>query len=136
QIVHDHGHLTALLADLDTALLAWCGDDVGFESEEGRTPLEEAREIVSLLKEDTYEHFEREEHGLFPNLRSEFPALGDEIDGLQRGHDQICEKLEELERFITDSVDAPHEYRARVTAAGKRLGELYWKHTAVEWEMI
>jgi hemerythrin-like domain-containing protein len=136
QIVHDHGHLNALLVDLDTALRAWCGDEVGFESEEGRPPLEEAREIVGLLKDDTYEHFEREEHGLFPNLRSEFPALNDEIDLLQLGHDQICESLEDLERSLADAEEAPLEYRTRVTARSQRLGELFFKHTAVEWEMI
>ena len=135
RILHDHSHLMALLQDLDRALVIWsAADRISDEQESGSLP--DIREILELLKDDTFEHFEREEHGLFPNLRESYPHLDEEIAGLHRAHDEICEAIEALERQLQTAKDGLPESRARAVAAGQRLGQLYWSHTAVEWEMI
>ncbi len=133
RIDHDHAHLNALLRDLDRALEEWHDDTVSEEM----SPLEEAREVISLLKEDSFEHFEREEHGLFPNLKAEYPELTSDLDGLAVAHNEICEHLEVLDGVLNSATeDLPHTERASAAAAGKRLGELFWAHTAVEWKII
>lgn len=133
RIDHDHAHLNALLRDLDRALEDWHEDTVNEEM----TPLEEAREIISLLKEDSFEHFEREEHGLFPNLKAEYPELTEDLDGLGVAHNEICDHLVRLDnRLQSASEDLSHTERAITAAAGKRLGALFWAHTAIEWKII
>lgn len=134
RIEHDHQHLTLLLRDLDGALERW-HDDPNGEPEE--SPLEDARVALGLLKEDAFAHFEREEHGLFPNLVAEYPELGEDLDGLGVAHDEICEHLVSLEQSLNKATASqPSTDRAHLAAAAKRLGELFWRHTAVEWKII
>ncbi|MCA9562602.1 MAG: hemerythrin domain-containing protein [Myxococcales bacterium] len=136
RIVHDHDHQAALLSDLESALAAW-SEERPLEEGDDTPPLQAAREIISLLKEDTFEHFEAEEHGLFPNLRSDFPEVGAELDELHSAHDDISRQLELIERMLLDlPFDAAPERRAEAVAAVKRLGQLSWHHTAVEWGLI
>jgi hemerythrin-like domain-containing protein len=131
RIIHDHTHLKALLGDLERSLVVWSEADV-----DDSAPYDEAKEILALLKEDTYEHFEREEHGLFPNLRADFPELSSDIDELLSAHNEICEVIEGLERKLLPAESRQPEDRARTVAFGQKLGQLYWQHTAAEWEVI
>ncbi len=132
QLNHDHEHLDALLQDLARTIDAWGAAD----DPEG-DPLAEVREILGLFKEDTYEHFEREEHGLFPNLRADFPDLDADLDAMQRAHDAICQQIETLDAALTRA-DADRSEATIATARqeGARLEQLHRRHTAHEWGVI
>jgi hemerythrin-like domain-containing protein len=135
-IDHEHAHLSALLRDLENALGNWV--DASLSDNPGKGPsAHSVLDILTLLKDDTYEHFEREEHGLFPNLRAKFPELSIKLDELQLAHEEICKNLMQLETSLEKSPkNANFEHRAEITASAKHLVSLYWRHTAIEWKVL
>lgn len=55
---------------------------------------EDSREIfvskLDAVMNDLFEHFAREEEGLFPYILEQFPDQADAIAQLQAAHDRIC----------------------------------------------
>tara|TARA_B100000029_G_C17213500_1_gene828992 strand:+ start:69 stop:602 length:534 start_codon:yes stop_codon:yes gene_type:complete len=135
-IDHEHAHLSALLRDLEVALEKWVDASLTEDPETGPNA-RSVLDILGLLKDDTYEHFEREEHGLFPNLRAKFPKFSIQLDELQVAHEEICKHLIQLEKALEKSpAGATFEHRAEITASAKQLVSLYWRHTAIEWKVL
>ena len=135
-LCHEHDHQERLLDDLLAIIETWSGLKNN-EVENNPKSLDDAREALNLLKEDTYEHFEREEHGLFSNLRTDYPELGTELDAMTKAHDVICRQLEALDEILNSATDnSPLTVRADAAAAIKRLEVLQKKHTQHEWGVI
>jgi hypothetical protein len=85
RLEHDHTHLSRLVADLREALAAIrAGRD---ETGERR---EEFASVLGGLAAELFEHFAREEEGLFPFLQERLPDMRPAIADIERAHDRIC----------------------------------------------
>ena len=85
RLEHDHTHLSRLVAELRDALSAIRqGKD---ESGERR---EEFASVLGGLASELFEHFAREEEGLFPFLQERLPDMRPAIADIERAHDRIC----------------------------------------------
>jgi iron-sulfur cluster repair protein YtfE (RIC family) len=85
RLEHDHTHLSRLVADLRDALaVIRAGRD---ETGERR---EEFASVLAGLAAELFEHFAREEEGLFPFLQERLPDMRPAIADIERAHDRIC----------------------------------------------
>lgn len=92
---HDHAHLNRLVDGLrETAQACLRGDE---EPLEIRSDFDE---FLRVANEELFEHFDREETGLFPYLREHLSDVEDVIFGLEAGHDRICGLLTRMERIV------------------------------------
>lgn len=136
RIIHDHGHLTALLEDLTKVFQRLVERGTQAIGESGDPLLDEAREILALLKEDTYEHFEREEHAFFPNLHANYPELREDLRALHHAHDEICEQIETVWRLLAAASSDDTAQLDQLSESQERLTSLYEAHTTDEWQLI
>jgi hypothetical protein len=80
---HDHVHLSRQIDTLHAELRA-------LAAAPGGPMADDLVQALVALSEDLFEHFAREEEGLFPFLLERAPDLRDEVAALVEGHDRIC----------------------------------------------
>ena len=110
RLEHDHAHLSRLVADLREALsVIRAGRD---ETGERR---EEFASVLGGLAAELFEHFAREEEGLFPFLQERLPDMRPAIADIERAHDRICGAASRILALL--------DAAARKGPASTRLGE-------------
>ncbi|MFO0758649.1 MAG: hemerythrin domain-containing protein [Byssovorax sp.] len=122
---HDHVHLSRQIAALHAEIEALAA--LG-------TPIEPmADDIVQalvVLSEDLFEHFAREEEGLFALVTRLTPDLGAEVLDLIDAHDRICGAAS---RLVALKDRPPTQGTIDLAAAlFKRLYEIYSEHSGKE----
>ena len=85
RLEHDHTHLSRLVAELRDALTA-----IRAGRDEAGERREEFASVLGGLASELFEHFAREEEGLFPFIQERFPELRSAIAEIERAHDRIC----------------------------------------------
>ncbi|MEO7093237.1 MAG: hemerythrin domain-containing protein, partial [Polyangiales bacterium] len=85
RLEHDHTHLSRLVAELRDALAVIRAgrDDTGERREEFGS-------VLGGLAAELFDHFAREEEGLFPFIQERLPDMGATIADIERAHDRIC----------------------------------------------
>lgn len=60
---------------------------------------------LDAVMEELFEHFAREEEGLFPYLLEQMPDQADTIAQLQAAHDRICGAASRLKALAPEQID-------------------------------
>jgi hypothetical protein len=82
---HDHAQLTRLIAALHAEVVTLKEAGSPFE------PMaDDLVQALVALGEELFEHFAREEEGLFPFVVERVPDLAPDVAALVEGHDRIC----------------------------------------------
>ncbi len=127
---HDHVHLSRLVAELrqmTAELLA----------ESPRADLsEEIASTLSSLRDDLFDHFGREEEGLFPFLTEALPDLGPAVARLEGAHDRICGGISRLHAIAATGDAGLREHRALVSQLFGRFDAEYVEHARQEGEFL
>lgn len=91
-------------------------------------------QALVALSEDLFEHFAREEEGLFPFVVERAPDLAPAVASLIEGHDRICGAASRLLSLR----DRPPTERAVDLAASlfQRLVDVYVEHSGRELELL
>ncbi|TVR00490.1 MAG: hemerythrin domain-containing protein [Deltaproteobacteria bacterium] len=131
QLEHDHRHLSRLVDGMRESLR---------EAIRGERSAEDLRadlnEFVALVQEELFEHFGKEEEGLFPWLIERLPDTRDRVASLERGHDRICGVASRLQYIAGDSaVDLGAQLDTLVTLFA-RFDAYFTKHARDEWELL
>ena len=91
QLEHDHTTLSQAVADLRAAV--------------SRVPRDVFVAKLDAVMEELFEHFAREEEGLFPYLLEQLPDQTDAIAQLQAAHDRICGAASRLRALSPEQID-------------------------------
>jgi iron-sulfur cluster repair protein YtfE (RIC family) len=95
QLEHDHTTLSQAVAELRATVT--------------REPLHDRRDVfvskLDAVMDDLFEHFAREEEGLFPYILEQFPDQSDAIAQLQAAHDRICGAASRISALSPEQVD-------------------------------
>lgn len=126
ELSHDHAHVHRLMADVSQALRA----QRGLRGDTG----EALADSVAALRDELFEHFAREEGGLFPALRARLPALSDALAKLERGHDVICGALSRMLHAISGG--ALDTELPRVVSLFERFQSEYAAHAQEESDAL
>lgn len=106
QLEHDHTALSQSVADLRAIA--------------SRELLDERRDVfvskLDALIDDLFEHFAREEEGLFPYILEQCPDQSDAIAQLQAAHDRICGAASRILALSPDQGDLAVALFARFDA--------------------
>ena len=127
---HDHVHLGRLLSELRRLVAELQGDG---EREELS---EELAAALSVLRDDLFEHFGREEEALFPFLSERLPDLGPSIGRLEGAHDRICGAVVRLHALAALGAEQLRERRGLVAQLFSRFDGEYVEHARQESEFL
>ncbi|MCB9507898.1 MAG: hemerythrin domain-containing protein [Myxococcales bacterium] len=131
RLEHDHAHLNRLVDGLRESAQACLRGET--EPLDLRADLEE---FTRVAHEELFEHFDREETGLFPYLSTTLPDLAPTLAQLEAGHDRMCGLLVRLERAF----DVPDERFVAdfdaVVALFARFDALYVQHAKSEGALL
>jgi iron-sulfur cluster repair protein YtfE (RIC family) len=126
---HDHGHLSRRIATISaefTALRA-SGAPSG--------PIaDDVVQALVALSEELFEHFAREEEGLFPLIIKHAPDLAPTVAALVEGHDRICGAASRL-LALRDRAPTPGTIELAASLF-QRFEEVYAEHTGREMEVL
>lgn len=149
ELVHDHRELNGLLVALHESLLRL---DRGASVDD---ELHEIQDGIEAFREELFEHFAREQEGLFPFVVARLPALRERADGLVDEHDRVSKLLTAVvrdlrtiddvertsgERPVSEHHDDPIADRRGALAVWeqslRRFEELYAAHTKAELALL
>jgi DUF438 domain-containing protein len=126
---HDHTQLTREIAALHAEVAAL--------RQEG-TPIEpmsdDLVQALVALSEDLFEHFAREEEGLFPLILEHAPDLAPTVASLVEGHDRICGAATRLLALRDRPATAANVQLA--ASLFDRLVDVYGEHSGRELELL
>lgn len=128
---HDHVHLTRLVDGLRENTQACLRDDAD--------PLDlraDFDEFLRIANDELFEHFDREETGLFPFLVEHFPDLRDAIGSLEAGHDRMCGQLTRMERLVALDDQAFAREVDSLVALFARFDATHAKHARIESDIL
>lgn len=91
QLEHDHTTLSQAVADLRATL--------------SRVPRDVFVAKLDAVMDELFEHFAREEEGLFPYLLQQVPDQAEAIAQLQAAHDRICGAASRLKALSPEQID-------------------------------
>lgn len=131
KLEHDHMHLSRLVDGMRESLReAIRGEKDG---EALRSDLEE---FLELVQEELFEHFGKEEEGLFPWLIERLPDTRDRVASLEQGHDRICGVASRLQHIASvEAADLADHLDTLVTLFA-RFDAYFTKHARDEWELF
>ena len=131
QLEHDHVHLTKMVESIRESVQS-C-----LRGEMQPTDLEEDfLELLELLREELYEHFDKEEQALFPYILAHFADTEEAIRGLEKGHDRMCGVATRMERMITGDDETFGEGFDGLVALFARFDANYVKHARDEARLL
>jgi hemerythrin-like domain-containing protein len=131
KLEHDHIHLNRVVESLRDSVQA-C-----LRGEREPTELEDDfAEFVELVKDELFEHFEREESALFPYVAEQFPDLAPTIAGLSAAHDRICGVASRLEHVVAQGPRAFREQFETIVALFARFDANFMMHARDERDLI
>jgi hypothetical protein len=91
QLEHDHTALSQHVAELRTLV--------------HREPRDIFASKLDAVMSDLFEHFAREEEGLFPYIIEQFPDQADVVAQLQAAHDRICGAASRIAALSPEQID-------------------------------
>jgi iron-sulfur cluster repair protein YtfE (RIC family) len=104
-----------------------------------RTPQEIQSEVIEFLtvaEDEIYEHFDREEQGLFPFVIKTMPDSEKRVRDLEMAHDRMCGVLSRMHRIADQAGEAfANDFDAFV-AIFARFEANYSKHSKDEWHLL
>jgi hemerythrin-like domain-containing protein len=129
RLEHDHAKLSQRVTALRNALA---------EARQGAADAADtAREFdraLPPLMHDLFEHFAREEEGLFPFIAKELPDLEPVVNALVQAHDRICGTGSRI--LALSSRGSGTEWLTRATAMFERFDADYAAHAVREAEFL
>jgi len=131
RLEHDHIHLNRMVAGLREAIQECLQGD--------REPIElrdDFEEFLGLVQEELFEHFEREETGLFPYIAEQLPDLKPVVDALEIAHDRICGVASRMEHMINQGDDTFDQSFDLLVALFARFDANFIKHAREERELL
>lgn len=131
QLEHDHHHLDKMVAAVSEAMQAALRGE--------REPLEiqaEILEFLSVAEDEVYEHFDREEQGLFPFVLERMPESAACVRALESAHDRMCGLLSRMNRIASQSGESFGEEFESFVAIFARFEANYSKHSKDEWKLL
>lgn len=126
---HDHAHLSLKLAFLREQLTA-----LAAESATAGPSTASFLEALTELTEELFEHFAREEEGLFPFVVREVPELDAPVRALIEAHDRICGAASRI-LALRSQAGATTTFEV-ATATFRRFDEVYTDHVRSEVEFL
>lgn len=131
KLEHDHVHLSRLVEGMRESLReAIRGEKDG---ESLRADLEE---FLDLVQEELFEHFGKEEEGLFPWVIERLPDTRDRVASLEQGHDRICGVASRLQHIATAETADLSEHLDTLVTLFARFDAYFTKHAREEWELF
>ena len=131
KLEHDHVHLDRIVASLRDSMAECLRGE-----RETAELLDDLEAFVSVVQDDIFEHFEREETLLFPYLREHFPDTSKVVDSLEQSHDRICGVATRIERLITGGGDDVEANFDAIVALFARFDANYQKHSREEHGLL
>lgn len=126
---HDHAELHRSVVELSSIVRA---------VREGRLSPDDARaqlvDLTSVLSEDLFAHFSREEEVLFPYVQAAVPDLTDAVLALVVAHDGVCGTLSRLSRLVQS--EGYYSQASLVGAMADRLADGYADHARQERALL
>ncbi|MFT3766670.1 MAG: hemerythrin domain-containing protein [Minicystis sp.] len=126
---HDHAQLTRQIAALHAEVTAL--REVGAPAEPMADDLVQA---LVALSEELFEHFAREEEGLFPFVVERAPDLAPDVAVLVEGHDRICGAASRL-LALRDRAPTPGTLDLAASLF-QRLVDVYAEHSGRELALL
>ncbi len=130
RLEHDHSHLGRLVQDLRAMAPRIVGADV-----DARDIRDEFTSILQGLADDLFDHFAREEEGLFPYIVERFSELRGSIAALEQSHDRICGAASRLLSLLHRGARTDDE-RSLVGSLFARFDAQYGEHARAESELL
>lgn len=131
QLEHDHHHLDRMVEAVNEAVQSSLRGK--------RTPQDiqsEVLEFLTVAEDEVYEHFDREEQGLFPFVVQIMPDAKPTVRELELAHDRMCGVLSRMHRIaIRDPDEFAEDFDAFV-AIFARFEANYSKHSEDEWTLL
>lgn len=131
QLEHDHHHLDKMVAAVSDAMQAALRGE--------REPAEIQAEIIEFLsvaEDEVYEHFDREEQGLFPFVLERMPDSAESVRALESAHDRMCGALSRMNRIASQESETFVEEFEPFVAIFARFEANYSKHSKDEWRLF
>jgi iron-sulfur cluster repair protein YtfE (RIC family) len=128
-VEHDHVHLSRQIAALHAEVTSLRAAGAPME------PMaDDLVQALVALSEELFDHFAREEEGLFPLVLQHAPDLAGSVASLVEGHDRICGAAS---RLLALRDRAPTAGTLDLAAAlFQRLVEVYAEHSGREIELL
>lgn len=131
---HEHHHMTKLFGDLRATFTRLGSDEL--EPAERQDLLETAQEDLRAAFDELLHHFDQEEEVFFVEIERRFPELADDIAGLVRTHEYVCERTRWLQQLLTQGIGAIVAHLPRVGETLTTLQQALVSHTLVEDELF
>ena len=91
-------------------------------------------DLLSVLSEDVFAHFAREEEVLFPFVLSAVPELSGDVMSLTLAHDGVCGALSRLGRLV--QAEGYASQFPLVAAMADRFADTYAEHARQERALL
>ena len=130
RLEHDHTHLSRVVTELRQAARM---------IERGESDAAAREEFVSVLvalSDELFDHFAREEEGLFPYLAEQFPDMRDALRDFERAHDRICGAASRITAAASKGPDAIAQQVPWITSLFARFDAHYAEHARRESELL
>lgn len=131
QLEHDHHHLTRVVTEMREAIRSALREE---------TPVEElhvdALEFLTLVTEELYEHFNKEEEGLFPYLAAELPETAATVEGLERAHDRMCGVVGRMEHLVREGEESFVANFDLIVSLFTRFDAYFTRHARDEGDLL
>lgn len=124
-LVHDHGHLSALLLDVSATAERVREGELGWDE-----AIPEMEHAAGLLRDALLEHFAKEEEALFPFVEEKIPRFAERCGVVRADHDVVCGKLDALLRACRT-----RDHAAVVTTLAE-FERAYAVHSQKELELL
>lgn len=131
QLEHDHHHLDRMVEAVDEAMQAALRGERSPDEIQG-----EILEFLSVAEDEIYEHFDREEQGLFPFVLETMPESTERIRSLESAHDRMCGALSRMNRLASQDASTFGEEFDAFVAIFARFEANYSKHSSNEWALL